>query len=137
MLNLITALAMVIVTTLLIGWDIWVVTHGGKTISNYMMNVGREFMTAPFAWGMLGGHFFAFHFRNFDSSGQIWRSLTLAGAGIVILLWDVWMQFHPFPAGSAAHWLRYPFVWFLIGTVAGWGLFPQTSDFNFEYLRRH
>ena len=102
MLNLITALAMVIVTTLLIGWDIWVVTHGGKTISNYMMNVGREFMTAPFAWGMLGGHFFAFHFRNFDSSGQIWRSLTLAGAGIVILLWDVWMQFHPFPAGSSS-----------------------------------
>jgi hypothetical protein len=131
--NILTTLIMILVTAGLILWDVFVVSHGWTTISNHIMNASREFMTVAACWGVLMGHFFGWWLRPVPDT--VGKALALATYGALLLGWDFWMQYHPYPDGSPLHWLRYPLLWALVSVPIGMVLFPQHSDFNFEYLR--
>ncbi len=56
----ITIIIMLFVFFLLVGWDIYVAFFNeepGDTESNILRKFGRQVGGAPFAWGVLGGHF--------------------------------------------------------------------------------
>lgn len=133
--NIFTAFGMAAIPLLVILWDVFLATNSQRTVSEIMLSSAREFVTIPVAWGVLAGHFFWWWTSPSLPIGTS-RYYILAGIGIVVLVWDICMQIYPFPSGSWLWYLRYPAIWVVVGFLVGRYFFPQTSDFNFDYLRR-
>ena len=49
---------MIIVTVLVLIFDLWLYLNNRKTISQIMIKWSEVFIIIPFAWGMLMGHWF-------------------------------------------------------------------------------
>lgn len=57
----ITKLILMVVTTVIISWDVYVITRGNvddATISYQMTTISEKFPFIPIAWGVLSLHFF-------------------------------------------------------------------------------
>lgn len=115
---------MIVLTLAIIGFDVLVATDiiDDNTISEIMAESAQAFPLIPIAWGALMSHFF--FLRSWGRYMSYFRSLHddryfyLTIFGILVLLATM--------LGTMPAWPT--FVYYLIGMIAGYELFPQFKE---------
>ncbi len=113
-----TAWVMIAATSALVAWDVYVAFFNrerGDTISRAMHRSGSAFAGLPFAWGVLGGHFWGVP--------VVETPWWVAALGLSALL-STAVIVHRVTRRVLVEsgWLLLP--WMLLGAVSGWLLWP-------------
>lgn len=100
-------------------WIIWDVVISGKghTESQMIAEFARKFVTAPFVFGILMGHWF---FNRKTARYELWP--VFVGLIVLVGLFDgVWH----WTMHESRAWYRWPGIWLVLGIPVGSFFFPQ------------
>jgi hypothetical protein len=128
--NAITTGILIGVSTLLIVWDV-VLTRwkGAKTESRLLANWARDWTVIPYAWGVLGGHWFWFWETSVPD--EMVRVAFYIVLSVLLLALDIAFyrlrEAYLFIPPKWVQYIRHPLVALVLGVLVGHYLWGQRT----------